>query len=103
MNLPHGVTTRDIDNLCRPTDNDFPNRVECVLCKREMEQDDSTRRWFDAEDIAAFGMTYCLTFSNALDVFEMQGGLCCGAACYNDRAIEAEESSTRIHLVGGAA
>lgn len=76
----------------------YPNTQTCYLCHREIEQDDDSRLWFDAS------LPWKPTWrSDWLDSFETQQGWCCSTTCFNDHAIEAEESSTRIHLVGGAA
>jgi hypothetical protein len=84
-NYPAGMTQGEHDRTFADAANQFPNTESCFLCGREMQQDDDTRRWFLADDVAALGMNYMLGYHDALDVFETESGWCCGQQCWNDR------------------
>jgi hypothetical protein len=64
---------------------DFPNRHDCILCGREVEQDDDTRGWYFADDFVYTrpGRPYEFT-----DAFETFAGWCCGSQCWNDHALD---------------
>jgi hypothetical protein len=103
-NYPAGFTQGEHDRTFADAPNQFPNREACVLCSREIQQDDDTRRWYYADDVDALGMNYMLGYHNALDAFEAQGGWVCGAGCYNDHTVmtEAEEDAYMgLRLVKG--
>ncbi|HTF70250.1 MAG TPA: hypothetical protein VK638_46995 [Edaphobacter sp.] len=100
MNLPAGVTPRDIDNLCRPDDS-FPNRHDCVGCKREIEQCPDTGWFFISEDFPTWKPTHRSDFTLA---FKTEEGWWCNAGCYNDHAVDAEPAIAArpvLHLVKG--
>ena len=99
-NIPAGTTPRDIDNLCRPADNDFPNRHDYIGCHREIEQDDDTRWFFFSDEFPTWKPTHRSDFT---DAFITQEGWWCSKDCYNELALDAEQPSTRIHLVGRSA
>jgi hypothetical protein len=89
MNYPSGTTQRDITNLCNG-DNRYPNRHDCILCNREIEQDDDTRWWFFAADFTDWRPTHRCDFT---DAFETHAGWVCSAACWNDHALDLDEVS----------
>jgi hypothetical protein len=76
----------------------YPNREECFMCHRVIQQDDSTRRWF-LEDDAQMGEHYCLTFCDSLDAFETQGGWCCSTICWNENCALNEDESIPVRPV----
>ena len=95
-NLPAGVTPREIDHLCRPDDS-FPNRHDCILCSRQIEQDDDTRWWFFSDEFTSYKPTHRADFT---DAFETHAGWVCGTSCWNDYAIDAEEKCDRCDGTG---
>ena len=74
-----------------------PNRHECVLCLREIEQD-GHRRWFFSD--AAWTPTFRSDF---VDAFQTQQGWICSTSCFNDHAVEAEQYAGLFLIQGGAA
>lgn len=97
---PAGTTPRDIDNLCI-TDDSYPNREECFLCKCMIQQCPDTRWWF-VEDPSGWVPTHRSDFT---DAFQTQEGWVCSTDCWNENcAVNEEEApAPRLFLVGGAA
>jgi hypothetical protein len=80
-NYPPGFTQGQHDRVF--ADGGTPNVEDCYLCGRQIEQDDDSRLWFDAE----LGRKPCFR-SDWLDSFETQAGWICSTACWNDYAEE---------------
>lgn len=89
-NLPPGCTQRDIDEAAGYWDYDedyepIYRTVECRNCKREMQQDDQTRRWYLLSDVEEFGMYHMRhNRSDALDAYETKEGWFCCTQCEHD-------------------
>ena len=98
MNYPNGTTQRDITNLCS-TDRHENNQQICELCGKVIEQDRSTRLWFDADEFAYFKPYFRSDF---LDSFETQEGWVCSTDCFNERPEEAAHHGLFL-VKGGAA
>lgn len=102
MNYPDSVSQRDITALCQ-TDNSTPNRHDCMLCSREIEQCDDTRWWFFSDEFVHTKPTHRCDFTDAFETF---AGWVCSTACWNDYAMDAEESlpdpevPAKLFLVG---
>jgi hypothetical protein len=87
-NYPAGFTQGEHDRTFADAPNQFPNTEECFLCHLQIEQDDDTRWWFDAN------LAWKPTFrSDWLDSFETQSGWVCSSQCWNDRVALNEDES----------
>jgi hypothetical protein len=98
VNLPNSVTPRDIDNIFQ-ADDSTPNREECFLCKRMIQQSPDFGLWF-IEDGSGWVPTHYSDFTDA--VLTEQGWLC-SVACWNENVALNEDESVpapKLFLVG---
>jgi hypothetical protein len=100
VNYPAGFTQGEHDRTFGGArGNDYPNREDCFLCSRSIEQDPESRHWFLEEDVDLYGIEN-LGFSQSVDAFETQEGWVCSADCWNDNcAVNEDESIPKPFLV----
>lgn len=77
------------ENDVRFSSEPSPNREECFLCRRMIQQDPDFDRWF-IEDESGWVPTH---YSDFTDAFQTQQGWCCGSACWNDNVALNEDES----------
>lgn len=74
-----------------------PNREECFLCKRMIQQCPDFDRWF-VEDESGWVPTH---YSDFTDAYQIQEGWVCGTACYADHTVEPEYEEPQLQLIQG--
>ena len=76
-----------IENDARFSFEYEPNREECFLCHRMIQQSADFDRWF-IEDESGWIPTH---YSDFTDAYETQEGWVCGPECWDNHAVDAEE------------
>lgn len=81
------VCLQRIEDGLRFASETSPNREECFLCHRMIQQDPDTGWWF-IEDESGWVPTHKSDFTNA---YETRQGWICGTDCFDEHALSAVE------------
>jgi hypothetical protein len=84
------------ENDLRFSEDSYPNREECFLCRRMIQQCPDFERWF-IEDESGWVPTH---YSDFTDAFQTEQGWVCGSSCWNENvALNEDESVPKPFLV----
>ncbi len=96
-NYPPGFTQGQHDRIFADALNQNPNREECFLCRRMIQQDPDTGWWF-VEDESGWIPTHKSDFTNA---YQTQEGWICSTVCYDDHTVEPGYDEPQLLLIQG--